>query len=307
LRAQDSLKRYAAGAILADAAATPRVRRQLTSCRAGRIVSGRGASPRQENTMDQALGSGDDGSRMPLVKVIDAVAPFRWLRKGWRDLWQAPVGSLAYGVVFAAIGAFLVSFAWGRSHLAPALVSGFLLVAPFLAINLYALSRQIELTGRANPIEALRAWRANAGSIALFGLLLVFALIGWERISAIVFALFYGGSVPDLNDFLGDVLFSGRYQELLIAYFGIGAIVAAVVFAVSVVSPSILLDRDVDAATAVITSVSAVRKNPGPMLLWAALLALLTAIGIATWMIGLVLIFPWLGHASWHAYREIVE
>jgi uncharacterized membrane protein len=257
--------------------------------------------------MDQAVASGDDGSRMPVVKAIDVGAPFRWLGKGWRDLWQAPVGSLAYGVVFAAIGAFLVSFAWARSHLALALVSGFLVVAPFLAINLYAMSRQIERSGSADPIEALHAWRANAGSIALFGLLLVLALIGWERISAILFALFYGGNVPDLENFLGDVLFSGHYNELLIAYFGIGAIVAAVAFAVSVVSLPMLLDREVDAATAVITSVSAVRKNLGPMVLWAALLAALTAIGIATWMIGLVVIFPWLGHASWHAYREIVE
>ncbi len=257
--------------------------------------------------MDQAVGSGDDGSRMPVVKAIDAGAPLRWLGKGWRDLWQAPVASLGYGVVFAAIGALLVSFAWGRSHLALALVSGFVVVAPFLAINLYAMSRQIERTGRADPIEALQAWRANAGSIALFGLLLVLGLIGWERISAILFALFYGGSVPDLKNFVWDVLFSGRYNELLIAYFGIGAIVAAVAFAVSVVSLPMLLDRDVDAATAVITSVSAVRKNLGPMVLWAALLAGLTAIGIATWMVGLVVIFPWLGHASWHAYREIVE
>lgn len=257
--------------------------------------------------MDQVVGRGDDEPRMPVVKAVDAGAPLRWLGKGWRDLWQAPVASLTHGLLFAAIGALLVSFAWARSHLAPALVSGFLLVAPLLAINLYALSRQIERTGRADPRAALHAWRANAGSIALFGFLLVFALIGWERISAIVFALFYGGTVPDLKNFLKDVLFSGRYSELLIAYFGIGAIVAAVVFAVSVVSLPMLLDRDVDAATAVITSVSAVRKNLGPMILWAALLAVLTAIGLATWMIGLVVIFPWLGHASWHAYRDIVE
>jgi hypothetical protein len=126
----------------------------------------------------------------------------------------------------------------------------------------------------------LQAWRSNARSIALFGLLLVFALIGWERISAILFGLFYGGSVPDLKNFLWDVLFSGRCSELLIAYFGIGAIVAAVAFAASMVSLTMLLDRDVDTATAVITSVSAVRKNLGPMFLWATLLATLTAIGI---------------------------
>jgi uncharacterized membrane protein len=256
--------------------------------------------------MDQVVASQDDESRMPVVKAVDAGAPFRWLGKGWRDLWQSPIASLGHGVAFAAIGAFLVSFAWARSHIALTLVSGFLLVAPVLAINLYALSRQIERTGRPNPMEALRAWRANAGSIALFGLLLAFVLIAWERVSAILFALFYGGTVPDLDNFLSDVLFSGRYNTLLITYFGIGAIVAAVVFAVSVVSLPMLLDRDVDAATAVITSLRAVRKNLGPMILWAAVLTVLAAIGIATWMIGLVVIFPWLGHASWHAYRELV-
>jgi uncharacterized membrane protein len=257
--------------------------------------------------MGQAVAGGDGESRMPVVKAIDAGAPLRWLGKGWRDLWRAPVASLTYGVVFAAIGAFLVSFAWARSHIAPTLVSGFVLVAPVLAINLYALSRQFERTGRADPMKALNAWRPNAGSIALFGLLLAFALIAWERISAILFALFYGGSVPDLGNFLSDVLFSGRYNEFLIAYFGIGALVAAAVFAVSVVSLPMLLDREVDTATAVITSVRAVTKNLGPMLLWAVVLAALAAIGIATWMIGLVVIFPWLGHASWHAYRELVE
>jgi uncharacterized membrane protein len=257
--------------------------------------------------MSQAVAGKDDESRMPEVRAIDASAPFRWLGKGWRDLWRTPVASLTYGVMFAAIGALLLTFAWARSHLAPTLVSGFLLVAPVLAINLYALSRQIERDGRPDPMKALYAWRPNAGSIALFGLLLAFALIAWERISAILFALFYGGSVPDLENFLSDVLFSGRYTELLVAYFGIGAVIAALVFAVSVVSLPMLLDREVDTATAVITSVRAVMRNPGPMILWAALLTLLVAVGLATWMIGLVLIFPWLGHASWHAYRELVE
>lgn len=257
--------------------------------------------------MAQAAAGRDDESRMPVVKAIDARAPLRWLAKGWRDLWRAPVASLLYGVVFAAIGAFLLSFAWAHNHIAPTLVSGFLLVAPVLAINLYALSRQIERDGRPDPMKALSAWRPNAGSIALFGLLLAFALIAWERISAILFALFYGGTVPDLENFLSDVLFSGQYNQLLAAYFGIGAIIAAVVFAVSAVSLPMLLDREVDTATAVITSVRAVSSNLGPMILWAAVLAVLAAIGIATWMIGLVLIFPWLGHASWHAYRELVE
>jgi uncharacterized membrane protein len=141
----------------------------------------------------------------------------------------------------------------------------------------------------------------------LFGLMLALTLIMWERVAAIIFALFYGGDVPDLRNFLADVLFSGRYNELLIAYFGVGGIVAAVVFALSVVSLPMMLDRDVDIATAMVTSVKCVIHNPVPMLVWAVTIVVLMAIAFGTWMIGLVLVFPWLGHATWHAYRDLVD
>jgi uncharacterized membrane protein len=238
----------------------------------------------------------------PGVRKVGVGRPFVWLKRGLADLTRVPGASLTYGVVFAAMGALVVALAWGRGHIAPALTTGFLLVAPFLAGVLYDLSRQLERGGPVNTVAALHAWKRNSGSISLFGLLLV-----WERISAVIFALFYGGRVPDLRNFAGDVLLSGQYSDLLVAYFVIGGLIAVAVYAFSVVSLPMMLDRDVDVATAIVTSVQCVARNPAAMLLWAVIIVVLMAIGFATWMIGLVLVFPWLGHASWHAYRELVE
>jgi uncharacterized membrane protein len=255
--------------------------------------------------MEQAYGS--TFADTPDLRKVGPGRPFLWLKRGLADIARVPLASLSYGVVFAAIGAFLLWLARGGGHLAPALVTGFMLVAPFLAIVLYDLSRQIERGGEVDTVGAFHAWRRNSGSISLFGLLLALTLIMWERLSAIIFALFYGGSVPDLRNFLADVLLSGRYTELVVAYFGVGGLVAIAVFAFSVVSLPLMLDRDIDVASAIVTSVRCVGRNPAAMLVWAVLIGALIAVGFLTWMVGLVLVFPWLGHASWHAYRAMVE
>jgi len=244
----------------------------------------------------------------PAIRKVGIGRPLVWLKKGLADLVRVPGPSLMYGVAFAAVGALIVALAWGRGHIAPALLTGFLLVAPFLAGVLYDLSRQLERGGPVNSVAALHAWKRNSGSISLFGLLLALTLIMWERVSAVIFALFYGGRVPDLHNFVSDLLLSGHYDDLLAAYFGVGGLIAVAVYAFSVVSLPMMLDRDdVDVATAIVTSVQCVARNPAPMLLWAVIIVVMMAIGFATWMVGLVLVFPWLGHASWHAYKDLVE
>ena len=197
--------------------------------------------------------------------------------------------------------------AWGATYLVPAFIGGFLLVAPFLAIALYALSRQLDSGETIDSASALFAGRVNAGSIALFGLMLTLALILWERLAAIIFALFFGGTVPDLSRVASEVLLSGQYLPLAFAFAGTGALLAAAVFVFSVVSTPLLLDRPVDAVTACLTSLRCCLRNPAAMLLWAALIAAFMVIGFATFMLGMVVLFPWLGHASWRAYRDLVE
>jgi uncharacterized membrane protein len=257
--------------------------------------------------MDHAIDRQDAGAATPRVRKVDAMRPFVWLQRGWADLRRASALSLGFGAWVAAFGVALLVVAWRETYLVPSLIGGFLLVAPFAAIVFYALSRQIEQGRDIDGSAAVFAWRRNAGSVALWGLALTLTLILWERLAAIIFALLYGGEVADLGKLVNDVLFSGRHLELLIGYFGVGGLLALAVFAFGVVTAPLLLDRDLDVVTAALTSLRCCLRNPGAALVWAALIAALTAIGFVTAMLGLVVVFPLLGHASWHAYRDLVE
>lgn len=161
--------------------------------------------------MEHAFDRHTMGDAAPPVRIVAASQPFSWLRRGWADLSRAPGASLGYGAVVAACGVVLLALAWGAPYLVPALIGGFLLVAPFAAIVFYALSRQIERGEAVDGAAALSAWRRNTGQIALWGLALALALIFWERLAAIVFALFYGGEVADVTTLARDVILSGRH------------------------------------------------------------------------------------------------
>jgi uncharacterized membrane protein len=242
----------------------------------------------------------------PAVRRVGAMRPFAWLRLGARDLAFRPGLSLGIGVLVAVAGLALMAATWEATYLAPTLLGGFLLVAPFVAMPLYALSRQREQSAAPDSALAFNAWRGNADSIALFGLVLTLAYVVWERLAAIVFALFFTEQVRHASH-LPAALLSGQPVGLVIAFFAVGAAVAALVFALGVVSVPLLVDRPVDVITAVLTSLRCCARNPVAMLLWAALIAMLTALGFATLMLGLIVIFPWLAHGSWHAYREMVD
>ena len=243
----------------------------------------------------------------PRLREVGLEQPFVWLRLGARDLMRMPRPSLGIGGLVAVFGLVLMAATWKATYVAPALLGGFLLVAPLIAIPLYALSRQLEQGDASSVAMARGVWRTNAGSIALFGLMLTLAYIFWERLAAIVFAFFYSGQALYLSRLPAELLLSGHYVGLLFAFFAAGAALAAVVFMFSVVSAPLLADRPVDAVTAVLTSLRCCARNPGPMLVWAALIAALTVVGFATVMLGLIVIFPWLAYASWHAYRDLVE
>jgi uncharacterized membrane protein len=246
-------------------------------------------------------------TELPRVREVSLSQPFEWLRRGARDMVRAPRISFGVGALIAAVGLLLTGAAWKATYIAPALLGGFLLVAPFIALALYAVSRQLEQGRAPDAGAAWTAWWPNAGSIALFGLVLVLAYIFWERMAAILFAFFDSGEVVQIANWPRQLLLSREFDGLLLAYLLGGGALAAVVFALGVVTAPLLLDRPADVITAALTSLRSCIRNPGPMLLWAALIAVLTAIGFATFMLGLVVIFPVLAHASWHAYRDLVE
>ncbi len=241
---------------------------------------------------------------LPAINRVPAVRPLYWLRQGWLDFVHAWPLSLTLGIVFAVLGFLLVDYVWARLHLAMALTSGFLLLAPFLAIGFYEISRQQGRTAEAGRL--FDGLRANAGSIGLFGLLLAFILSAWERISAILVGLFLKTDIVTDQGFSLALLFGPEHIGFIVPYMLVGGTIAAVVFALSVVSLPMLLDRKVDLITAIVTSLWVVRENPLPMLVWALLIGVLGFIGLLAWFVPLAVIFPVLGHATWHAYQDLV-
>jgi uncharacterized membrane protein len=244
---------------------------------------------------------------LPTIRHVPARQPLVWLRRGWQDLRRNASLSATYGFVFTVAGWLLLFFAEPRPYLFTAAVSGFMLIAPLLAASLYEISRRQDEALATTFRDSLSCWARNGGSMALFGLVLALIAIAWERLSAILFALFYGGELPRVQSFLGTVLLSGNYWGLVIAYVALGALLAAWVFAMSAISAPMLVDREVDVVTAVATSLKAVRQNPAAMALWAALLVALMALGFATLLLGMIILLPLAAHASWHAYRDLAQ
>lgn len=241
--------------------------------------------------------------RLPAIRQVEASRPLVWLRKGWSDFLHHWPLSLAAGAAFTLLGYFLLRFAWPRPHLAMTLSTGFLLVAPFLAMVFYELSRRLEKKVGARYFDGARK---NLASIGMFALLLAFILSSWERLSAIMVALFLGSDIFSGGNFTLGMLFTPDHLDFVIPYMLAGGILAALVFSLSVVSLPMLMDRKTDIATAVVTSLWVVRENPLTMLIWAFVIGALTLLGEIAWFFPLAIIFPLLGHASWHAYRDLV-
>ncbi|MCW5592754.1 MAG: DUF2189 domain-containing protein [Burkholderiales bacterium] len=239
------------------------------------------------------------------LREIPAFAPFAWLVRGWDDFRAAPLASGFYGAAFAAMGwalAALYDFAY---QYVTTLAGAFLLAAPFLATGLYALSRDRERGLRPRLAPSLTAWRENVGGLGIYVLVVTVIFLVWARASLVTFALFSTGTMPDLKGFLAKAFSLGNIEFVLV-YFAAGSVFATLVFAVSVVSVPMMLDRGNDAVSAAILSVQVLAKNPGTMAVWAALIVVLTGLGLATAFLGLVLTMPVIGHATWHAYRDCV-
>jgi uncharacterized membrane protein len=238
--------------------------------------------------------------RVPLLR------PIGWLMAGWRDFMRCPGVGLLHGAVLAGFGALLVLVAREQFWLLSGAFTGFLLVAPVLATGLYAVSRAISLKRPATLSTALAAWRPRDGRLVVFGLLLAFAGTGWVMTSASLITGFAPEAVRDPASFLRVVVLADQ-GHLFEIWLALGGILAAPVFASSVVAIPMLLDREIGVLGAVFTSWRVVMENPAPLALWAALIMVLTVAGMATLMLGLVIVVPWLGHASWHAYRDLVD
>lgn len=245
----------------------------------------------------------------PGIRAVDLDQPWLWLAAGWRDLWRVPHISLAYGAAVVAAGWLLVALMVHLDALAVVLplAAGFMLVGPLLAVGLYEASRRLEAGEPVRPAAVVLVATRSPTQVAFMGVVLTGLLLAWWRIALLLFALFYGpGEFPPLDVWLQQLLFSPTGLAFLATGSALGALLALVAFAISAVSIPLLMVRDSDVVTAIVVSVQAVRRNLPTMLLWAWLVALLTAAGIATAFLGLAITFPLVGHATWHAYRAVV-
>jgi uncharacterized membrane protein len=251
---------------------------------------------------------------MPAIRPDLTVAdPLRWLGLGARDLLRAPWPGLSHGLTLALVGAVIFALLHDRFWALAGAFSGFLLVAPVLATGLYAVSHALERGEPATAAHTMRtavaAWwprGAQARRLMRFGALLCLAGTGWVLTSAAFVTGFTPRPITAPADFIHHVVLAER-GWLFEAWVMLGGLLAAPVFASSVVSIPLLLERPVRVLDAVLTSWRVVLAHPLPMALWAFLVMLLTVLAMATAMVGLVIVVPLLAHASWHAYRDCVR
>ena len=241
------------------------------------------------------------------ILVLGFAAPFHWLLLGWRDLTAHTGIGVFYGTCFWAMGLTLAAVFRARPEYVMSLLSGCLLLGPFLAMGLYEVSRRRELGIAPELGSSVTCWDRHLGSMGLLVLVLMVLELLWGRASLVVFAVFFNTGMPSTTGVL-EAVFNPKNWQFVAVYAVVGGAFAAMVFATAVVSIPMILDRDTDAISAAITSLEVVFNNAGVMLLWGLLLTGLVVLAmLLPWSLGLLVVGPWLGHASWHAYRGSVD
>lgn len=251
---------------------------------------------------------GSHAASFPLVEVrqVPALQALNWLDQGWDDLWHVNGASLAYGALIATAGAVLLMLGSSHLYFVIAAVSAYLLVGPVMATGIYELSRRRERGEPADFDASLDALPRNARSLFLFSILMAGLVLFWFAASDVMLRSMSNIPVPDFSKLLWGSFFEGETRELLLPYVASGALLAAIVFCLSAVAIPLIIDRQASATEAMWISMKATAKNLPAMIVWSALIALLTALGFVTLLLGLVVIAPLLGHASWHAYRDLI-
>ncbi len=265
------------------------------------------ASIRRMTTSDPAASSaGGTRPPFPVVRTVGFLAPFDWLARGRRTLVAHPLPALFYGACFAAMGWLLGALLRGSPALMMALTCGFLLVGPVLAMGVYDIARRHD---RGEPVrlgDTIGSWSGNGMNIAVLGIALGVLMMLWARSSMMLIAIFFPDRMPNVA-LLIDQLTSAANMPFLLTYVAVGGVFAMLVFAFSAIAIPLMLDRRTDAITAVIASLISVGRNLPAMAFWAVLIVALTVAGFVSLFLGLVVAIPWLGLATWYAYRDLVE
>jgi uncharacterized membrane protein len=248
-----------------------------------------------------------DHAAYPLpVRSVPLTQPFTWIKLGWEDLSENPGASLAYGLLVSMLGAIILGLERHPYFLA-ASISGFLLVGPIMTAGLCELSRKHSLGEAANFDSSLHVLKRHRHSLLRFANALLLCSLVWLLASTMMLHIALGEVAPGIASTVwGDVLGSLTSAQL-ISYTIVGGILASVVFALSVVSIPLIIDRNADASEALSTSVRVTLTDLPAMIVWAAIIAVLVGVGFASFLTLMIVIFPLLGHATWHAYQDLVQ
>ncbi len=240
---------------------------------------------------------------MPFVapcRQLSLLAPFGWIRNGVGDLLKAPQQSLAYGLAVAVLIAVVSLLAWfrGSQWIMFAMLGGFVFLAPLTCIGLYAISAQLERGLEPSLERSLRAaFRRHIGNEMVFAIVLLVIFLVWARAAIMVTVFFPTDGDVSFHEIAGFLTFGSL----------IGAIFAGVTFSASAFSLPMIMHRNVDSVTAIVTSVNAVLRNKGAMLVWLTLIIVGVVVGVATAFVGLVIIIPVIGYAAWHGYLDTID
>ncbi|ESQ15309.1 MAG TPA: DUF2189 domain-containing protein [Chromatiaceae bacterium] len=257
-----------------------------------------------ENTSPAELASAIDNEAQ--IRSVDATAAVEWLRSGWQTFRAAPSISLLYGTLFALVCAGFSLLIMSSPGFTTAFLTGLLLVAPLIACGLYVAARQHASGERISITDSLVLLWSRRTNLSLFGLFLALVMAAWVRFSSLLFAFKVNAFAP--TSYSWENFLSGSFDPVIVGFFVvIGAILASVVFITSAVAIPMIVDRDAGPITAISASYRAVMSNRLAMILWASIIVALTTIGILTWFVGMIVLFPLLGYATWHSYRALVD
>jgi uncharacterized membrane protein len=260
----------------------------------------------EDRGMDSTHFTGQHRTLNSEARAVPIYAPFLWLRDGWRDVRRHWGASLGYGALIMGLGWTLLVFCGTHPYFIAGAISGFLLVGPLMSAGLCEMSRRYSLGQPASFDDSLEGFARSAPALMEFGVILAICAAGWFLISALLLGTVFHVPAPDMSETLYRGFLDMTNRSQVVAYVCVGGILATAVFTVSVTTIPMIVDQSASVGQAMRASVRAVLRNIPAMMVWSALILVLTIIGYGPLLAGMLIIAPVLGHATWYAYADLI-